>query len=379
VLSDQPVRHVSLLQAADRAVALRRSGAELPSRVADNLYWLGRFVERAEGAARLLRTLLVRLGSESESMSLAEVRPLLRGLAHQGQIEPGYVVEGMFEGLPPIGNVLASVPFDDAQPNSVRSTVTAVHRVASVVRDRLSIDSWRILHRVNQEFRAASATGAASAGASSAGAPAALGPYVDPADALAALNRMIIDLAAFAGLAMESMTRAQGWRFLDLGRRMERAVHTIHLVRNTLVTPTDNPGPILEAVLEVADSLMTYRSRYLAGLHVVPVLDLVLTDETNPRSVAFQFAALADHVENLPRDAAQAERDPAQRLSMSALHTVRMIDVERLCVAGETNHAQLDKVLNRLGDQLPRLSEAVTHHYLIHAGAHRQLGAALSG
>ncbi len=362
VLSDQPVRHVSLLQAADRAVALRRSGAELPSRVADNLFWLGRLVERAEGAARLLRTLLVRLGSESESTSLSEVRPLLRGLAYQGQIEPGYVVDKLSEGLPPIGNVLASIPFDERQPNSVRSTVSAVYHAASVVRDRLSIDSWRIMHRLDQELR-----------------PAAGSQFVDPADALAALNRMIIDLAAFAGLAMESMTRAQGWRFLDLGRRLERAVHTINLVRNTLVAPSDNPGPILEAVLEVADSLMTYRSRYLAGLHVVPVLDLVLTDETNPRSVAFQFAALADHVNNLPRDPAQAERDPAQRLSMSALHTVRMIDVQRLCGPGEPDRAQLDRTLNRLADQLPRLSEAVTNRYLVHAGAHRQLGAALSG
>jgi uncharacterized alpha-E superfamily protein len=356
VLSDGPVRYVSLLQPAEQVVELRRSGADLPSRVADNLYWLGRNIERADGAARLLRTVLVRLTSESESASIPELPVLLRTLAHEGQIEPDYVVEGMKDVLPAIEQALPESVFDPKQPGSLRRMLTNMHRGASIVRDRISIDSWRIINRIDQEFQLP-----------------ALG-VADPSDLLTMLNQMIINLAAFGGLVMESMTRAQGWRFLDIGRRIERSLHTINLLQNTLVEPVDNEPPVLEAVLEVADSLMTYRSRYLANLQVGPVLDLLLTDGTNPRSVAFQLAALSEHVENLPRERSQPQPGNEQRIIMSLLHSVRMTEVEALCETqpgGE--RPNLDRLLSRLASQLPKLSDAISHKYLIHAGALRQL------
>lgn len=357
ILSEGPVHPLSLLQPANQPVELRRSGAELPSRVADHLYWLGRQAERAEGAGRLLRTILVRLTSESDAASLAEMPALLRCLAEEGQIEPGFVVEGIREQLPEIEQVLPTTVFDDQQPGSLRSTLTAMYRAASVVRDRLSMDSWRIINRVDREFRPPQRRGGA-----------------DLSDVLARLNQLLIDLAAFAGLVMESMTQGQGWRFLDLGRRLERAQHTIGLVQNALVRLSDNESPVLEAVLEVADSSMTYRSRYLSNLQLAPVLDLLLTDETNPRSLAFQLVALARHVECLPRDPGQPLRSPEQRLSMSALNTIRMVEVDVLCELhrdGQRTH--LERLLARLAAQLPKLSDAISHKYLIHAGPLRQL------
>ena len=81
------------------------------------------------------------------------------------------------------------------------------------------------------------------------------------------------------------MTRGPGWRFLDMGRRIERAVHALALLRSTLVEPAADEDPVFEALLEIADSSMTYRNRYLTNLQLPPLLDLLLTDETNPRSV----------------------------------------------------------------------------------------------
>jgi hypothetical protein len=132
------------------------------------------------------------------------------------------------------------------------------------------------------------------------------------------------------------MTRGQGWRFLDMGRKLERSLHTIALVRLTLGTAQGAEGPLLEALLEIADSSMTYRRRYLGSLRTAAVLDLLLADETNPRSLAFQMAALADDVEHLPRETEHPGRGPEQRLMLSALTSLRLADVERLAQPDRT-------------------------------------------
>ncbi len=357
ILSAGPVKEVSLLSAGTQPVVLRRSGAELPSRVADNLFWLGRHVERAEGAARLLRTILVRLTSESQLENLRELPVLLRCAADQGQIEPGFVVEGMSQQLPRIEKALPSCVFDERQAGSLRFTLSAMKHVASIVRDRISLDSWRIISRVDEDFR-----------------PPRRGAMVDLSDLLVMLNQVILDLTAFSGLVMESMTRAQGWRFLDIGRRMERALHTMSLLLNSMVEARHDDSAVLEAILEVADSLMTYRSRYLSNLQQAAVLDLLMTDESNPRALAYQLAALHEHVENLPRDRSQPQRSPEQRIVMSLLHTVRMVDVETLSEMEQNGRrTHLERFLSRLAQQLPRLSDVIAHRYLIHTGPPQQL------
>ncbi|MCA9161746.1 MAG: circularly permuted type 2 ATP-grasp protein [Planctomycetales bacterium] len=356
ILADRPVQPISLLQQPGQAVELRRGGVELPSRVADNLYWLGRHMERADAAARLLRTVALRLSSESEATSIVELPTLLRVLAQQGQIEPGFVVEGMRDQLPRIEQALPSAVFDESQSGSLRTIVSGMFRTASIVRDRMSVDSWRILHRMDELFRPP-LHGAAELG-----------------DVLPAINELIIDLAAFSGTVMESMTRTLGWRFLDLGRRLERALQIIALVRHTLAHSNNVQGPVLESVLQIAECLMTYRSRYLANLQLAATLDLLLTDETNPRSVVYQLVQIAEHVQRLPREQTQPLYASEQRLAMTSLHMLRMLDIQLLAeqhVLGEQQ--PLEQLLEELDTQLPKLSEVISHKYLIHVGPGRQL------
>jgi uncharacterized circularly permuted ATP-grasp superfamily protein/uncharacterized alpha-E superfamily protein len=354
VLADGPVRDVSLLRTAGGKVEFRRSGAELPSRVADNLFWLGRNIERAESTARLLRPVLARLMSESHHTGGADLTALLRCLATQGQIEPGFVVEGIKEQMPSIEVALPAAVLGKEHTGSLRATIAAMYFNASLVRDRLSLDSWRIVQRLEYQLAALA--------------------NPELSDLMELLNRLIIDLAAFDGLVEESMTRTQGWRFLDLGRRLERALHTIVLVRSALATAGDGDGEVLEAVLEAADSLMTYRARYLASMQLPTVLDLLLTDETNPRSLAFQLAEIAEHVENLPRDQTQPHRGPEQRIAMSALNRIRAVDADALCEKRTSKKPTgLEQTMANLAEQLPKLSELISHKYLIHAGAPRQL------
>jgi uncharacterized circularly permuted ATP-grasp superfamily protein/uncharacterized alpha-E superfamily protein len=357
IVSDQPVSQVSLLQMQAQTVELRRSGAELPSRVADNLYWLGRQIERSEAAARLLRTTILRLTSETECELLPELPMLLRALVEQGQIEPGYVVEGINVPLPALGQTLPGTVLDEHQAGSLRFTVTQLFRVATLVRDRISTDSWRILSRIDQQFR-----------------PWPRYAGVDLTDLLTILDQMIIDLAAFSGMVMESMTRSHIWRFLDLGRRLERALQVICLARSALEHAAELSGPVLETLLEVADSLMTYRGRYLANLQLGAVIDLLLTDDTNPRSLAYQLVLLADHVDRLPRNRTQPLLGLDQRLAMSLLHDIRMVDVPMLAdLHARGQSAPLVELLTALEERLPKLSDAVNHQYLIHAGTAHQL------
>ncbi len=357
VLSDGPVAQVSLLNPSGRTIALRRSGNELPSRVADNLFWLGRNAERAEGKLRLLRSILVRLTSESETEDLPEIGVLFQALAGQGQLGAEALAPHPLLPSQVLEEELFASLFDADRPDSLRSNLRSMYQVASMVRDRISIDSWRILYRIEQDFRR----------------PSLSQDLVQPGDLLALLNQVLINLSAFSGLAMESMTRTQGWRFLDIGRRIERVLHTCALLRSTLVVPTDSETAVMEALLEIADSLMTYRSRYLATLQPAPVLDLLLSDETNPRSIGFQLAALSDHIESLPRDQSSPARSKEQRLGLSALTGVRLADVPGLCEAEGGVREKLDRLLRRLVLHLRNLSDTIAHTYLVHAGPARQM------
>ena len=355
VQAEEPVKKVTLLDKQEGSVQLRRSGAELPSRVADYVFWLGRHLERADAAARLLRTISLRVTAETYTTDMVELPPLLRVMAEQGQIEPGYIVAGIREQLPSIERGLPESVFDESQSASLRSIVTQVFKSASVVRDRISIDCWRIVKRLDEQFR-----------------PGELD--VNLADVLTMVDALLIDLAAFSGLAMESMTRTFIWRFLDLGRRLERALHTAKLLKYTLADPQHIQSPLLEALLEVSDSLMTYRSRYLANLQLAPLLDLLLTDETNPRSVAYQLELICQHVNALPRDDGQPGYSHQQRLAMSTAHSLRMLDVQAMAeLTGSATHPPLLRFLEGLETRLPELSVAISQRYLTHAGQVRQL------
>jgi len=350
ILSSTPIARVSLLRKSDHLVELKRTGGELPSRIAENLYWLGRNLERADVTARILRTTISRLTSEESIEEMPEVNILLRTMAEMGMVETGYGVDEIRKQLPPIENNLAKSIFDDQNSASLRSVVSQIFRLTSRSRDRVSGDSWRVLHRVDQGFRP----------------PAS--DYWDLSDVLVLLDDLILDLAAFGGIVSESITRTQVYHFLDMGRRMERAMQASRLLRNCLVLPQGDLVAILEALLEISDSAITYRSRYLEDMYLAAVLDLLVTDETNPRSIARQLVQLLSHVNDLPNVATTAGYTVEQSLAMTLLHEVRMFDVRKVrspdsLTAGESLHL----LLQEIESLLPKLSDVLTQRYLVHS------------
>jgi uncharacterized alpha-E superfamily protein len=245
------------------------------------------------------------------------------------------------------------------------------------VRDRISMDMWRIISSLpaDDDFNA--------------------DHPLHLSDVLDLLNQRVLILAGFGGIAMESMTRGHGWRFLDMGRKLERALNIVGLLQDALTpeahmtengalescsTETAVPasrheeGALLEALLEIADSSMTYRRRYLSGVQAAPVLDLLIADESNPRSLAFQLLALRDVIEHLPHNANEATRPPEERLILSLVTTVRLADVQELArVDKKGARPRLAEFLQELRRALPVLADAISHHYLSHLQPSRQL------
>jgi uncharacterized alpha-E superfamily protein len=172
---------------------------------------------------------------------------------------------------------------------------------------------------------------------------------------------------------MESMTRTLGWRFADMGRRIERGAWTATLVGACLGNAHDDEAPRLEALLEVAECAITYRRRYRGELQAVPILDLLLTDETNPRSLAFQLVALEEHVGRLPGGSVRGERVGEARIALAAQARVRLADVSELGRSEAGKRLRLEEFLARTLEDLRAFSDVLTRSYLSHAGEARRV------
>ena len=175
------------------------------------------------------------------------------------------------------------------------------------------------------------------------------------------------------------MTREAAWRFLDMGRRLERALTTALILDQALSVVHADETPLLEALLDTADSAMTYRRRYRATLQVPPVVDLLAADEGNPRSILFQLAALAEHVAALPRDPTLARRSPEERIAFEALSAFRLLDVDLVCAVEGDARPALHALCGGLVANMQRLSDALSGSYLVPATVSRSLASPGAG
>ena len=340
VLSDQPVAPFSLMGGLQAVAEFRRS-SDLPSRVADHLLWLGRYLERAEGRIRLLRSVFRRLSGEARPGDIPEL-PFLLNLLRAGSILPRVPANGVdIPRYRELSAHLNAALYGNDRPESVVAILKRVQSAGRNVRDRLSLDSWRVINRL-ENF--------------------ADNPASDP---LELLDDTLFTLSAFSGLAMESMTRGLGWRFMDMGRRVERALDQTGLIRIGLPQVCSDSRSALEALLEVADSIMTYRARYRTAFQLAPVLDLLIMDESNPKSLAFQLSQLAAHVAHLPRQSDRRFASPEERLSLEMLTAVRLLDLTDLgCRQGSGQTPDLAAFLDLVNTRLKDFTQQISAHYL---------------
>ena len=255
---------------------------------------------------------------------------------------------------PFVGKTLAMI-FDRARAESLRQISERVQRLAMAVRDRTSNDVWRVLSQLEECLTA----------------PGNRRPLL-AADAIPVLNRLLLLIASFYGLARENMTRAQGWRFIDIGQRIERSLYLCSLLDCALRSPEADDPSVLEAVLEYADSTLTYRSRYTLVPNIAAVYDLVLLDGTNPRSLLFQLLQLEKHFDRLPQESRTALPSPGQRVLIGTVARVRLLDPRELFHSkGPWHDGETGRVIREVETSLPRLSDAIAVNYFAHSAISR--------
>jgi uncharacterized circularly permuted ATP-grasp superfamily protein/uncharacterized alpha-E superfamily protein len=318
-------------------VEVQRSARDLLSGTAEALFWLGRYTERAEATLRTLRAVLVRVVEAGPSQAMA---PLLLHLvnAHlDSEPEGATASRRLAAGI----NALM-YGLDGA--HGLPSILAAVQRNATLARGVLSQDSWSVLNalRTDRRWQAEAASILAQ-------------------PPLELVDDSIYRLVAFSGTAGEHMTRNDAWRFLDMGKRLERALQMVDLLGRGLEPPPEvDPEAALAAMLEVGDSYMTYRARYVALPMPIPVLDLLFLDETNPRGLIFQVARLEEAMADLPAEGPY--RSPVLRTSLALLTRLRLLDSRDLLPSrtpedGPPLAAELEIVrtaLETVSDQLAR-------------------------
>jgi len=363
IISDESIFGESLVPPTSPPIELTRGGGDLPSRVADYIYWLGRYAERAEAICRLARVIGQRLlesVSEREYRRSIELARMFNALQAQTQfVYTGKLpIDAELDRAANESELISAISNADCA-GSLINALRATLRVSNIVRDRLSHDTLRILASVEESVAHC----------------AAFADGGQLPQLVIELNQVVISLAGLSGLVMESMTRGFAWRFLDMGRRLERAISLSSLLRTTLTTGCEREAQLVEAVLDVADSGMTYRRRYSTGFQSAPAVDLLLADDTNPRSVLFQLHTIGQHMAVLPSLSSVGVKSKQQRLLLATTTEVELCDVVDLCqlAPNSERRAGLFALLERLGHSLPALSDSLTETYLYHANVARQL------
>ena len=325
VLARGPVAETTLLPTPERMPVQRASGL-LPSRAADNLFWVGRYVERAEATLRLVRAVVNRVAEADDTA--APVIATLKALLGAWHAIPTDIA-----GAPATFIARAALTETDLD-GSLPRLLRAARFAASVIRDRFSPDAWRAIN----DLAKLSAT------------PLPAGPTESAiAERVETALRII---AALSGLAQENMTQLAGWRFLELGRRIERALLTCRLTRALAQAGTADGE--LDVLLELADSQITYRQRYVMIAAPAPVVDLVVLDPNNPRSVLYQLDRIEAHLRALPKRSSSGRLSPVQQIAAAIatrLRTAEAVAVNEALVAD-------------IEQALMKLSEAITAAYL---------------
>jgi uncharacterized alpha-E superfamily protein len=258
------------------------SKRDLPSRVAENLLWLGRYAERVEERVRFVRALLPSLSGEEDYGHAVSLETATRLLSKMDLLPPETMTASLGEQHWQVQRWLTEMVFDHSQTSTLRWNVKEMRRTAWHLKERLSLDTWRVLQQLESQFSAFAPSSADQR-------------YLAGMDVL---DGVIVTLSAFSGRLMESTTRGFGWRFLEIG-----AVWNERFSRQRCWGPVWAPhrraGAYLQLLLQIADSSITYRSRYPTVLQTELVLEVLLTDESNPRSVAFQLVTLLHQVTRL--------------------------------------------------------------------------------
>jgi uncharacterized circularly permuted ATP-grasp superfamily protein/uncharacterized alpha-E superfamily protein len=348
VLASEPESPHSYWLRSGPVVTAVDPAASMSSRAAENLFWLGRYAERAEGLVRLVRVINDRRTEFEHGANPAGtvcLRVLLASLTHLTTTYGGFVGAGAEARLESPGAELRSLLLDEQRPGTLAHAGRHLLDCANAVRDQLSADTWMMIGALSHEL---------------------LDLDTQPTDGQnliqAKLSRVLQSLLALSGLVGESMVRDPGWRFLDAGRRIERGIQLARFLpaavgeRRGLATDS----LLLESALTSTESIITYRRRYRSQAQLETVLDLLLLDPDNPRSLAYQVEALAVDVAALPVHVTSGRISAAEKANLATSTALRLVDTAALAEPDDAGtYGGLRSFLAQLADGLAATADAI--------------------
>jgi uncharacterized circularly permuted ATP-grasp superfamily protein/uncharacterized alpha-E superfamily protein len=336
----------------------------LPSRVVENLYWMGRYAERAEASMRLLRTVFVLINGE-DPISADAQRILLQTVSEITYTLPGFTTATAAQLAEPEEELMQIVR-DGKRLGSVRSTINSMLLAADESKELLSTDTIRVINDVRDaldNLDSDLAGGLASA----------------PEEAL---DPLVTALAGLSGLTQESMIRGMGWHFIEMGKRIERALQTIATVRGLMgqVSGEVEQSTLLTALLTSMEVLITYRRRGREKRGIELGLELVLLDHRNPRSLLFQLERLQEHLVELPKPGKESgELDAESRALLEASTLVKLSTLPQLLQIKDERRPELEARMTQLSALLREFSRLITDKHFDHRTGSQQLFTSFAG
>lgn len=333
----------------------------LTSRMAENLFWSGRYSERVLATVRLLKTTLGYLLENpiQEVQGVLRER-LLTSLTHLTMTYPGFVGEPGIKKIQDPQNELFALAQDEHLAGSLSFNLrNLVHSMQSVG-GFLSNDTRRMIESLKDNhatIRKLKPTG-----------------YLHLNNSLDKLYNALVSLLGFI---TESMPREQGWLMFQTGRKVERTILISSLIRSTLVYKENGPTgqQLLEAVLKTNQLISTYRYKYRTYLNLEHALQLLVFDEHNPRSIAYQLQKLTYYLQLLAKEEQGTEIGKEQKGVLEASIKLKLTDAKELAAIGDDSFVreQLEKLLADVGNLMAQSSNSVTQKYFSHTSEVKNL------
>lgn len=355
ILSPEPQRFVNVLKdGPDRVVTAVED--ILPSHAAENLFWVGRYTERLLGNARLLRTVMQFLAEGNkqvtDSTQLTE-KSLLTALTQNTYTYPGFTGPDSEEKFANPWAELKEVLLDEKRSGSIKYNFLQFQRAIHEVREHWSIDTWRVLRTMEEEL--------------AQDIPLSHQGHVRM---LHTLDNLITFIVAFIGLNRESISREQGWIVLDIGRKIEQSLLLLIMLRTTLVNRNSEQVEyhLRQSVLMSHESLVNYRYKYRQPIDNQLVLDFMLFDPNNPRSLTYLVKRLTTHLNHLPKNRTGHVLTEYERLILEADTLLKLSDKNLLPVPGtaEKVYTELDNFLSKMYGLLAAIPTAISKTYFKH-------------
>jgi uncharacterized circularly permuted ATP-grasp superfamily protein/uncharacterized alpha-E superfamily protein len=336
IISPEPGRIVNLLKDAPE-LKTETYNDMLPSHAAENLFWVGRNTERLLGNARFLRTVMQFLAEGNklinEHNKQTEVN-LLQAFTNYSFTHPGFITESAGKFADP-WKELRDVLFNEKRAGGIKNNFIQFQKAINEVRDHWSTDTWRVIRGMEEELQHDISLS-----------------HHGSLQMLQTLDNLITSTVAFIGLNRESISREQGWIMLDLGRKIEQSLLVINMLKTTVVKKYSEQVEynLQQAVLISNEGLVNYRYKYRRPIQILLVIDLLLFDPNNPRSLTYQIVRLKNYLQNLPKNQSAYSLTEYERLILEADTLLKLADKNVLVSPDESGaaYSQLDAFLSKL-------------------------------